>query len=76
MFGYVKKETIVDLIKKEVDLTRKSFDKYRALSEIHSTHRHEDECHAKEAAKYEELANEYFSRYLEAKEILSQIDKL
>ena len=76
LFGYVKKEDVISLINKEVELTRQTFDKYRRLADANCKHRHEGECCEREAARCEELANEYFARYLEAKELLAQIDKL
>lgn len=76
MFGYVKKETIINIIEEEVEMNRRTFDKYRRMADTHAKHRHEDECSERETVRCSELADEYFARYLECKEILTQLRAL
>ena len=73
MFGYIKKESVIEIIEKEVGVCREAYCHYRDLAKAVSKHCKEEECWEKEARRYDELAQSYFERYLQTREILTQV---
>lgn len=76
MFGYVKKDNVINLIKREVEVNRQMHDRYKKLAKTHEEHAEEGECYERELAKCTATADEYFARYLESKEILQQLNAM
>lgn len=76
MFGYVKKDDVIALVKKEVEMNRQMHDRYEKLAITHREHAKEGECYEKELARCTAAADEYFARYLESKEILQQLNAM
>lgn len=76
MFGYVKKDDVIALVKREVDLNRQMHDRYEKMADTHRKHSEESECYERELAKCTAAADEYFARYLECKEILRLLDAM
>lgn len=76
MFGFVKKEDVVNLITKEVELNRKMYDKYTELCNSHSDHTEEGECYKREKARCSSMADEYFARYQQSKELLNKVKSM
>lgn len=76
MFGYVKKDDVIALVKREVDVNRQMHDRYQKLAKTHKGHTEEGECYERELAKCLAASDEYFARYLESKEILQQLEAL
>jgi transcriptional regulatory protein LevR len=76
MFGYIKKETVETMLTKEIELNRKMYEKYSNLLNAHMEHAEEGECYKREEQRLANLADEYFSRYQESKEILKKINQM
>jgi hypothetical protein len=76
MFGYVKKDDVVALVKREVDLNRQMHDRYEKMAATHREHAEKSECYERELAKCTAASDEYFARYLECKEILRLLDAM
>lgn len=76
MFGLIKKETVEDLISKEMELNRKMFDKYSELRNAQSEVSEKDDCFKREAERCSQLADEYFARYQQSKELLNKLKNL
>lgn len=76
MFGYIKKETVEDMITKEVELNRKMYEKYAGLLDAHNSCFEESECYKREQHRLTQLSDEYFARYQQSKELLNKLKKL
>jgi len=70
MFGYIKKDEVIALVEREVSLNREMHERYSGLAKANG------ESYEKEAVRFAGLAEEYFTRYMESKEILDQLNKL
>lgn len=76
MFGLIKKETVEEMISKEMELNRKMFDKYSELRNAQGNGPDTDECFKREAERCRQLADEYFARYQQSKELLNKLKNL
>ena len=71
MFGYVKKEAVVNMITDEMKMNDRLALKYDTLGKSLR-----NEGATSEADRYAEYANNYFSRYMVCKELLAELEKL
>lgn len=76
MFGYIKKETVEEMISKEVELNRKMYEKYADLQNAVSERSEQGECYKREVERCTQLTDEYFARYQQSKELLNKLKKL
>lgn len=76
MFGYVKKDNVIALVKREVEINRQMYDRYEKLAAAHREHGEKGECYEKELARCTGMSDEYFARYMASKEILKQLDAM
>lgn len=74
MFGYVKKDDVIALVKREVENNRQMHDRYEKLANTHREHAGEGDCYERELTRCTAAADEYFARYLESKEILELLN--
>ena len=76
LFGYVKQEEVLNCIKKEMELNHQLYVKYDKLASSHRECIDESEYFAKEADRCAEMAANYFTRYLQCRELLAEVNKL
>jgi hypothetical protein len=76
MFGFVKKETVEEMVTKEVNINREMYEKCITLRDACNKSSEQGECHKTEVERYTQMADEYFARYQQSKEILSKLKNL